>query len=361
MRVKKPSLKTYNMNQLCKESNNIDGHIHTASSPDANLTIEEVIKEAKERNLSHIAITDHNTCAGVDNYMRSLGLSDDKIYFQQDGIKVACGAEITCYYSHSAKKKQKLHILCYGFNRDPNNPFMRLLRDKYEDYLETFFTIPETLVKYGNENYGKVYSRDDFKNYVFDKLVSENSSIHDKYTWEEVIDYFSNKGFSSERLKLELLRLRNLFKTRDNIILNVKSVIDAVHKAGGKCMIAHPLKSFKKFSDRYNHNKIQRFSYAEMMTNTLLKMGVDGVELISYTNDDIKETYNALYQNVKFTSYGSDKHTNSKDSIQLGQIHGYNPPCNFKYVIEKLQADQSSNFSNSANNLTKRYVTRLEI
>lgn len=353
MRLKKSSLKSFVEKKFHQSVNNIDGHIHTVSSPDATLTISDIIKEAKENKLSYIAITDHNTCVGVDSYMRSLGLKDREIYFEQDGVKVVCGAEVTCFYEHSTKNQQKLHILCYGFSRNPHNSFMRLLKDKYEDYLETFYTIPETLVNYGDDVYGSVYSRNDFKNFMFNKRVLEGKNTHNNYFFEEVITYFSSKGINADKIQQDMNNLSHMYKFQDNIHLDINDVIKAVHNAGGKCMVAHPLKSFKKFSEKHNHTEKQRWEYAKEMTNTLLGIGVDGVELISDTNNNVKANYNMLYKNVGFTSYGSDKHDNLKGPIPLGRLNGYNPPCNFKFVIEQLQNEHMEKLSNSTQKLTK--------
>lgn len=329
-----------------KPHNDIDGHIHSTASPDAFLTINAIIKQAKENKLSYIAITDHNTCVNIDNYMRSLGANDNEIYVTQDGIKIICGAEVTCFFKHSDKYSQKLHILCYGFNRDPNNDFMRLLDSKYKDYEETFLTIPDTLAHY-YPLYKKRYTKEEFKYFVYKRRLMDNKNTHSTYSPDEVVQYFVHKGLDEGQIRNDILNLAHCFKEKDNIVLDVKTVIDAVHKAGGKCMIAHPLKSYKKFMKKYKCNKNNQWAYITSMTNKLLAMGIDGVELISVTDDKnpLKAKFNDEYKYVGFTAYGSDRHDNTPYSLPLGHLSGYTPPCNFKKVIEELQKNQLDKFT----------------
>jgi len=44
-----------------RELNEIDLHIHTSTGSDGALPVEEVIKEAKKRNIGFMAITDHDS------------------------------------------------------------------------------------------------------------------------------------------------------------------------------------------------------------------------------------------------------------------------------------------------------------
>ena len=66
-----------------------DLHIHTDIS-DGSLSTEEVIKEAKENGLTHIAITNHDTVKGLEeanqmyerhttiaNFFKKIGVSED--------------------------------------------------------------------------------------------------------------------------------------------------------------------------------------------------------------------------------------------------------------------------------------------
>lgn len=85
-----------------------DLHIHTDIS-DGSYTIDELLKEAKEKKLTHIAITNHDTVDGLEEAIRK---------GKEIGIKVIPGIEISAY---DLKNKRKIHILGYNFNLEAPN------------------------------------------------------------------------------------------------------------------------------------------------------------------------------------------------------------------------------------------------
>ena len=52
----------------------IDFHIHTKTGSDGNLSIEEVFKEAKRRNIDLMSITDHDS---IDCQERAIALAKE--------------------------------------------------------------------------------------------------------------------------------------------------------------------------------------------------------------------------------------------------------------------------------------------
>lgn len=77
-----------------------DLHIHSYES-DGSLSPKEIIKQAKDRNLRYISITDHNT---IEAYLSTNILAEEI---------VIPGVEFDCYY-----KGNILHILGYGIDID---------------------------------------------------------------------------------------------------------------------------------------------------------------------------------------------------------------------------------------------------
>jgi predicted metal-dependent phosphoesterase TrpH len=87
-----------------------DLHLHTFFSRDATDSPENMIDAAKKRGLSGIAITDHDTCEGVD-YLRHKGfLRDDGEAV--DGFLIIPGVEVST---------KEGHLLCLGTTL----PFMK--------------------------------------------------------------------------------------------------------------------------------------------------------------------------------------------------------------------------------------------
>jgi len=69
----------------------IDLHIHSKSCSDGNLTVEEIVKEAKIRNISLMSITDHDTIACQRKAM---------VLARKNGIRYISGVELNVTFSH---------------------------------------------------------------------------------------------------------------------------------------------------------------------------------------------------------------------------------------------------------------------
>lgn len=80
-----------------------DLHVHTAAS-DGQYMPEEVARLAKARGLEALAVTDHDTIAGVDRAAEA---------GRAVGIQVIRGVEL------SAKEGRRFHILGYHFPPTP--------------------------------------------------------------------------------------------------------------------------------------------------------------------------------------------------------------------------------------------------
>lgn len=85
--------------------NLVDLHIHSNASHDGELSPGHIVKIAAQKGIKALAITDHNTIAGV---------KDAKIAGEQMGVEVLSGVEIDCSY-----KDVIVHVAGYMF--DENN------------------------------------------------------------------------------------------------------------------------------------------------------------------------------------------------------------------------------------------------
>jgi len=149
----------------------INLHIHSTYS-DGTVDFDELIKQAKEKEMKYIAITDHNCILGHKNTK-----------FQNDSILIK-GVEFDCFY-----KMSLLHILGYGI---------------------------------------------DIENEKINALCAKNEAEQ----------------------KNDLIRL---FKSR-----HPKTVIEAIHDAGGIAVLAHPCCC--------NVFNLDNF------VSHLIKLGLDGIE-----------------------------------------------------------------------------------
>ena len=86
-------------------SSTIDLHCHTTAS-DGKLSPQELIAKAQERNVTTLAITDHDTLAGFHEAKEAAA---------QAGINLISGVELSCVWSGI-----NIHIV--GLNLDPSHP-----------------------------------------------------------------------------------------------------------------------------------------------------------------------------------------------------------------------------------------------
>ena len=101
----------------------IDLHIHSKSCSDGNLTVEEILKEAKIRNIGLISITDHDSIGCQE---KAMALA------RKNGISYISGVELNVTFSHPRYHKGKsisLDFLGYQFdikNKVLNNKLQQI-------------------------------------------------------------------------------------------------------------------------------------------------------------------------------------------------------------------------------------------
>jgi predicted metal-dependent phosphoesterase TrpH len=107
----------------------IDLHIHSKSCSDGNLTVEEIVKEAKIRNIALMSITDHDSI-GCQEKATALA--------KKNGIRYISGVELNVIFSHPRYNEGKsisLDFLGYQFdikNKELNNKLQRIRKYREE-------------------------------------------------------------------------------------------------------------------------------------------------------------------------------------------------------------------------------------
>ena len=117
---------------------------------DGSLTTEEVIKLAKEKGLTHIAITNHDTVKGLKEAIE-IGKKYD--------IVVIPGIEISAY---DYKRNRKVHLLGYGIDLEGEN-ITKLCKQLLKDRNETTLKQVQIIKSLGydiNEEEVKAYGKD---------------------------------------------------------------------------------------------------------------------------------------------------------------------------------------------------------
>src|SRR3990170_9158763 len=99
----------------------IDLHIHSKSCSDGSLTVEELVKEAKIRNIGLMSITDHDS---IDCQERAMALT------RKNGIRYISGVELNVTFSHTKYHEGKSTSLDFlGYQFDVKN---KRLKDKLQ-------------------------------------------------------------------------------------------------------------------------------------------------------------------------------------------------------------------------------------
>jgi len=106
----------------------IDLHIHSKSCSDGNLTVEEVVKEAKIRNIGLMSITDHDSIGCQEKAM---------VLARKNGIRYVPGVELNVTFSHPRYYEGKSISLDFlGYQFDVKNKELRNKVQQIGEYRE---------------------------------------------------------------------------------------------------------------------------------------------------------------------------------------------------------------------------------
>ena len=257
-----------------------DLHIHTDIS-DGSYTTEEIIKMAKEKNLTHIAITNHDTVKGL-NQAINLG--------KKYNVKVIPGIEISAY---DFENNRKVHILGYNFDlkgthitklcdptlkaRDENS------RWQIKTLMENGFDIDLKSVEEKSKNSTAIY-----KQHIMHVLIEKD------YTSEIYSDLyrriFKNNGICAKDIKY----------------VDACDAVKAIKKDGGFAVLAHP-------------GQLNSYDIIPQ----LVESGLDGLEINhhDHTDEDKNKIMKYAEEYKLFLTGGTDFHGKyGTIKMELGNI-----------------------------------------
>ena len=272
----------------------IDMHSHSTYS-DGELTPEELINKAKEKNIEYFSITDHYTNRGL----KSINKNDYK------DINIINGIELS-----GSVNKGKMHIL--GYDYDLNNTYLNKELNKLRDNsLNHVLSVKEKIKR----DYNIIFGYDDIK-----EMINSDHNLNRVDVAKLCVKcgYADNiKDAFNRYLNSAFEKTRNLNKR-----LSYEEAIDLIIKGGGIPVLAHP--------------KSLELSELELlkMIKCLISCGLKGIEVYHSTHS--KEEMN-LYLEIAnkydlLISGGSDFHGPVvKPNIELGT--GNNNLCIKKLSI----------------------------
>jgi 3',5'-nucleoside bisphosphate phosphatase len=247
----------------------LDLHNHTTAS-DGSLTPTALIERAHRHGITGIAVTDHDTFAGLD---------EAKAAGRRLGVEVYSGIEISATRGNGGS----LHVLgyCFDIQSASLNAAVKKLRDAREGRninicakltelgmpikIEELEAIAETTI--GRPHFAKIMLEKgyvDSANEAFDKWLSNGRPAY-----------------------------------ADKEVLSPAEAIEAIHSAGGLAVLAHPLVY------------AQDAKQIENLFQGLAAVGLDGVEVYygSYSAGEITMLRCLADRHGLIPSGGSDFHT----------------------------------------------------
>jgi len=257
-----------------------DLHIHTHLS-DGTFSPEKVVKYSKEKGLSAIAITDHDSCSGIAPAIKA---------GEALGLEIIPGVELSAELDG-----EEVHIL--GYFVDWKNPrFIKKLEEISKIRKDRAKKILKKLKTYGID-----ISEEEFFKFSGPGSVGR---LH-------IAQFLSKKGhiFSIEEA------FRNYIGNHGSCYvkkfkLSPKEAIAMIKKVGGVAILAHPKTIYIKDKS------------LDDIVKLLVKDGIQGIEVYYYSHTasdenklkELAERYNLLI------SGGSDCHGLGKKDVLIGRV-----------------------------------------
>ena len=201
----------------------IDLHIHSKTCSDGNLSVEEIIEEAKARNIELMSITDHDAI-GCQKQARTLA--------QKNGINYINGVELNITFSHPKFRNGKpvsLDILGYQF--DINNKALTSKLHELAEYREE--RAAKILEKLNTE-----FKKEGLKNLTKTDLTEIQNSADGTLGRPHIADYLVRKNIVQNRQEAFDTYLVKCNVPKYPLYLEEASSL--LRNAGGIAVLAHP-------------------------------------------------------------------------------------------------------------------------
>ena len=255
-----------------------DLHCHSYYS-DGELSPTEVVKLALEQGITHLALTDHDTLAGLD---------EAQLAAQDHGLNFIKGVELSCNW-----ESQLLHIV--GLNVDPKNDALKLI---ISQNIERRLTRAEMMFV-------------DFEQHDIDLRDQVAQMIEGKGvpTRPHFAQALIDKGYAKN--KNQAFK-RYLVRGKPGYIPmewpDLVEVANAITQANGIAVLAHPM--------RYKFTRTRLIRLIKDMQIA----GVKGMEISTPTNNDdqISMLSRLAIEFDLLASMGSDFHALNQPWARLG-------------------------------------------
>ncbi len=198
----------------------IDLHIHTKTGSDGNLSVEDVFKEAKKRDIGFMSITDHDS---IDCQERAIALA------KEHGIGFITGVELNVTFQYPSSKSISLDFLGYQF--DPANQELReklqMLREHREQRARQI--LEKVNAEFDKERIPRLTEED---------MRNIQDSVDGAFGRPHIANYLVKKGIVKD--KQEAFDKYLVKCDVPKFPLPLAEASRLIRNAGGRLVLAHP-------------------------------------------------------------------------------------------------------------------------
>lgn len=249
----------------------IDLHLHSFVS-DGDLSPSEIVRKAKQKGISTLSLTDHDSISGID---------EAQLLCKKLGIRFIPGVELEA--ATDISRSRYIHILGYNF-KDSNilNDYLMKLRQERIYIIKEYVNLLRTLGIYTS----------------YEEISAITPGLH--ITAYHIPMFLHQKGYyeSFSQAKKDFINPSGKYYIPRNFY-DVDFIINLIHTAGGIPVLAHPCRLPQKNEDLN--------SYVEELTSK----GLLGIETFypEHSKEDII-FYKSLAQKYNLLqTAGSDWHS----------------------------------------------------
>ena len=202
----------------------IDLHIHTKTCSDGNMSLEEVFREAKNRDIELISITDHDS---IDCQKRATALAHEY------GISYITGVELNVTFEYplrdNALKSVSLDFLGYRYdidNQELRNK-LRLIKEHREERARQIL-----------KNLNAEFDKEDIERFTERDLKNIQSRVDGAFGRPHIANYLVEKGIVKDNQEAF-----DKYLVKCDVPKYPLSIADAsklIRNAGGMLALAHP-------------------------------------------------------------------------------------------------------------------------
>lgn len=276
----------------------IDLHMHSVYS-DGTYTPSELVVYAKQKGLSAISLTDHDT---ID------GLEEARMCSKKEGIQFITGIEINSFFILNSKRIN-IHVLGYGFNSNTLKPYTDILKkNRYEHNDAIRKALQKLSIVINDSDLGLLSNKSTITRLNFAKALVRKGYAE---TVQDALVKYLHKGGSA-------------YVEYNNHPFS--TVAQLIHDAGGIVSLAHPAEYKLENSD------------TESMIDSMIPEGLDALECIHPSQDT---AYTQMLIDIAKRKHlsptgGSDFHGPIESGIELGRgSDGMMIPENFLYNLRR--------------------------